>query len=92
MQTFLCVLHFKISKFLLPKIFFKPNHHSLYKGFGWRRIILRTTLMLLVLFVAETIPHFAVALELVGGLLTTPLVFIFPPWFYAVIKVRKQRR
>ncbi|KAL7630854.1 UNVERIFIED_CONTAM: hypothetical protein RMT77_018860 [Armadillidium vulgare] len=56
--------------------------------FGWRRILLRTTVMLLVLFVAETIPHFAIALDLVGGLLMTPIVFIFPPIFYNVLKYK----
>ncbi|KAB7499012.1 hypothetical protein Anas_06565 [Armadillidium nasatum] len=44
--------------------------------------------MLLVLFVAETIPHFAIALDLVGGLLMTPIVFIFPPIFYNVLKYK----
>ncbi|XP_069940619.1 uncharacterized protein [Cherax quadricarinatus] len=54
--------------------------------FGWRRICLRTTVMLLVLFICESIPHFGVAIELVGGLLVTPFIFIFPPTFHILIK------
>ncbi|KAG7157116.1 Amino acid transporter AVT1C-like 2, partial [Homarus americanus] len=60
--------------------------------FGWRRICLRTTVMLLVLFVCESIPHFAVAIELVGGLLVTPFIFIFPPAFHILIKHKASGR
>ncbi|XP_076030772.1 uncharacterized protein LOC143018980 [Oratosquilla oratoria] len=56
--------------------------------FGWRRVVLRTFVMLLVLFVCESIPHLGVAIELVGGLLVTPFIFIFPPIFHLLIKYR----
>ncbi|XP_045603649.1 uncharacterized protein [Procambarus clarkii] len=54
--------------------------------FGWRRICLRTTVMLLVLFLCESVPHFGVAIELVGGLLVTPFIFFFPATFHIIIK------
>ncbi|XP_042211444.1 uncharacterized protein LOC121858853 [Homarus americanus] len=43
-------------------------------------------------FVCESIPHFAVAIELVGGLLVTPFIFIFPPAFHILIKHKASGR
>ncbi|KAK3871923.1 hypothetical protein Pcinc_022960 [Petrolisthes cinctipes] len=54
--------------------------------FGWRRVLVRTGVMALLLFMCESIPHFGVAIELVGGLLVTPFIFIFPPAFHISIK------
>ena len=51
-------------------------------------MLLRTAVMAGVLFVAESIPHFGVAIELVGGLLVTPFIFVFPPLFHILIKVQ----
>lgn len=61
-------------------------------SFGWRRICLRTLVMLAILFVCESIPHFGVAIELVGGFLVTPFIFIFPPIFHILIKKKASGR
>ncbi|XP_064094900.1 uncharacterized protein LOC135207218 [Macrobrachium nipponense] len=60
--------------------------------FGWRRICLRTAVVLLILFVCESVPHFGVAIELVGGLLVTPFIFVFPPVFHILIKQKASGR
>ncbi|KAL8581783.1 hypothetical protein ACOMHN_043201 [Nucella lapillus] len=56
---------------------FKVPHH-----FGYKRVILRTTVVGLVLFITETIPHFGAILSLIGGSSTTLLAYIAPPIFY----------
>lgn len=60
--------------------------------FGWRRICLRTAVAILILFVCESIPHFGLAIELVGGLLVTPFIFVFPPVFHILIKKKASGR
>ncbi|XP_018019839.1 amino acid transporter AVT1C [Hyalella azteca] len=57
-------------------------------AFGWRRAVCRTCLMLVLLFLCESLPHFGVAIELVGGLLVTPFMFIMPPVFNLILKHR----
>ncbi|BFZ24661.1 hypothetical protein BsWGS_27700 [Bradybaena similaris] len=52
------------------------------KQFNIRRIINRTVMMALVLFVAESIPQFGAILSLIGGSTTTLLAYILPPIFY----------
>ena len=51
-------------------------------GFGMGRVVVRTLIVLLVLFTAETIPHFGAILSLVGGSTVTFLTFVFPSLFY----------
>lgn len=50
--------------------------------FTFKRIISRTVIMLVVLFIAESIPHFGAILSLIGGSTTTLLAYILPPVFY----------
>ncbi|GFN75569.1 amino acid transporter antl1-like isoform x1 [Plakobranchus ocellatus] len=50
--------------------------------FTFKRILSRTAIMLLVLFIAESIPHFGAILSLIGGSTTTLLAYILPPIFY----------
>lgn len=50
--------------------------------FTWRRVVSRTLMMVAVLFVAESIPHFSSILALIGGSALSGLTFIFPPLFY----------
>ncbi|KAF2358541.1 Amino acid transporter transmembrane domain [Trinorchestia longiramus] len=57
-------------------------------AFGWRRVLCRTGLMLTLLFLCETLPHLGVVIELVGGLLLTPFIFILPPIFNIILKAR----
>ena len=42
----------------------------------------RAVVSLLVLFTAETIPHFGAILSLIGGSSTTLLAYVAPPVFY----------
>ncbi|CAH1798297.1 unnamed protein product [Owenia fusiformis] len=51
-------------------------------SFNWKRCLLRSGIVCLVLFVGESIPHFGVILNLIGGSSTTFLVFVFPSIFY----------
>ncbi|RUS91106.1 hypothetical protein EGW08_001131 [Elysia chlorotica] len=50
--------------------------------FTFKRIISRTLIMVVVLFIAESIPHFGAILSLIGGSTTTLLAYILPPVFY----------
>uniref|UniRef100_A0A2C9K492 Amino acid transporter transmembrane domain-containing protein n=1 Tax=Biomphalaria glabrata TaxID=6526 RepID=A0A2C9K492_BIOGL len=51
-------------------------------SFSYKRVIFRTAMMAVILFVAESIPHFGAILSLVGGSTTTLLAYILPPVFY----------
>ena len=55
---------------------------SLYTEFTWKRCVARPLMVLAVLFVAESIPHFGAILSLVGGSTTTLLAYICPSVFY----------
>nr|XP_039263903.1 amino acid transporter AVT1E-like isoform X2 [Styela clava] len=57
--------------------------------FCLKRVLLRTTLALTVMFVALTVPHFDVILSLLGGTTIVLVNFVFPPMFY--IMLSKQR-
>ncbi|KAK7474591.1 hypothetical protein BaRGS_00034175 [Batillaria attramentaria] len=52
------------------------------KNFSVRRVLIRTMISLLVLFVAESVPHFGAVLSLVGGSFLTLLAFVAPPVIY----------
>lgn len=60
------------------------------KEFTMKRCVARPLMVLAVLFVAETIPHFGAILSLVGGSTTTLLAYICPSVFYLKL-CRKQR-
>lgn len=51
-------------------------------GFCWQRCVVRVSLLLLVVFVAETIPHFGVLVPFVGGTLLALMSLLGPPVFY----------
>lgn len=55
---------------------------SLLAEFTWRRVVVRSLLMLAVLFVSETVPHFGKVLPLAGSLLVGLTTFIMPCLFY----------
>ena len=57
-------------------------HVAVSTEFNYKRVILRTVVSLLVLFTAETIPHFGAILSLIGGSSTTLLAYVAPPVFY----------
>ncbi|XP_064627997.1 uncharacterized protein LOC135487832 [Lineus longissimus] len=53
--------------------------------FGIKRIILRTLMIGVVLFVAESVPRFGPIMSLVGGTCLNLMVFILPPIFYELL-------
>ncbi|XP_067002631.1 uncharacterized protein [Anabrus simplex] len=53
-----------------------PHH------FHWKRCLLRTIMICMMVFVGESIPHFGKILSLVGGSTITLLTFVFPSLFY----------
>ncbi|XP_054713396.1 uncharacterized protein LOC129222860 [Uloborus diversus] len=72
--AFLLVINAPAQEF---EEFFKvPNK------FGWQRVLLRTGMMVLVVFIAQSIPRFGKVLNLVGGSTTTLTTAIFPCLFY----------
>jgi len=50
--------------------------------FNWKRCLFRTISVLILLFIAETIPSFGSILDFVGASTVTLLTFVFPPYFY----------
>nr|CAD2203815.1 unnamed protein product [Meloidogyne enterolobii] len=50
--------------------------------FGWKRVVVRTGMMILVLFVAETVPSFGPLLDLMGGSVLMLCSLVFPSLFY----------
>ena len=58
------------------------NEISIVLEFNWKRCTFRSTIVLLLLFIAETIPNFGSILDLVGSCSVTLLTFVFPPFFY----------
>lgn len=53
-----------------------------FTEYHWKRSVVRTCMMLVMVFVGETIPRFGKILSLVGGSTVTLLTFVFPPYFY----------
>ncbi|XP_066998507.2 uncharacterized protein [Anabrus simplex] len=49
---------------------------------NWRRCVLRTCLLLSAILLGEIVPRFDLLMELIGGTLTGPLMFILPPLLY----------
>lgn len=54
----------------------------MFQGFGWKRCLLRTSMLLLVVFVAQSLPRFGKVLDFVGGSTVTLTTSIFPCYFY----------
>ncbi|UYV83376.1 hypothetical protein LAZ67_23000819 [Cordylochernes scorpioides] len=52
------------------------------RGFSLWRIAVRTGLLLVVVFAAESIPHFGKILNLIGGSTIALMTYVFPPIFY----------
>lgn len=60
----------------LEEIFQVPHQ------FHWKRCLVRTGMVCIMVFVGESIPEFGKILSLVGGSTITLLTFVFPPFFY----------
>ncbi|GAB6032356.1 hypothetical protein CHUAL_010997 [Chamberlinius hualienensis] len=65
------------------RIFKIPNR------FGWKRCLVRSCIMVCIVFVAETVPNFGSILSLVGASTITLLTFVFPPLFYMKLVDKK---
>ena len=57
-------------------------HLELISDFNLKRVIFRTVAVLLLLFIAESIPEFGNILDIVGATAMTLLTFVCPPLFY----------
>lgn len=76
-------LHLLLA-FLIPLNPVSQNLESWLKipnGFSWRRCFVRTILVALSLFIAESIPHFGAVFSLMGGVYAI-LSFVCPCLFY----------
>ncbi|KAF2896920.1 hypothetical protein ILUMI_09256 [Ignelater luminosus] len=60
----------------LEEIFNVPHYYH------WKRCVLRTLMVFVMVFIGETIPRFGKILSLVGGSTITLLTFVLPPYFY----------
>ncbi|KAI4470291.1 hypothetical protein MML48_1g04680 [Holotrichia oblita] len=60
----------------MEEIFGIPHHYN------WKRCLVRTVMILVMIFVGETVTNFGKILSLVGGSTITMLTFVFPPYFY----------
>lgn len=52
------------------------------KYFNWKRCLLRTLIVVIMIAIGESIPQFGKILSLIGGSTITLLTFVFPPYFY----------
>ncbi|KIH42591.1 hypothetical protein ANCDUO_27424 [Ancylostoma duodenale] len=57
--------------------------------FCWQRVVIRTGIMIAVVFVAETIPNFGPLLDLFGGSTLTLTSVILPCLFYLYLNARQ---
>ena len=67
---------------LNPPAQFFENVFNIPSQFNWKRCALRTVSVMVLLFIAETIPSFGSILDLVGASTVTMLTFVCPPYFY----------
>merc|ERR1711936_821177 len=68
--------------FLNPPNQFFENLLGIPLNFNTKRIIFRTSLMLIILFLAVSLPSFSGILQLISSIFVTCLTFVFPPLFY----------
>lgn len=52
------------------------------RPYNWRRCVLRTIMVFIMVFIGESLPKFGKILSLIGGSTITLLTFVFPPYFY----------
>ncbi|XP_044729439.1 uncharacterized protein LOC123292790 [Chrysoperla carnea] len=58
------------------------DHYHIPREFTYKRCFARTTLMLLSIVLAESVPRFDIVMGLIGGTFTGPLMFILPAYFF----------
>ncbi|GMR60933.1 hypothetical protein PMAYCL1PPCAC_31128 [Pristionchus mayeri] len=59
--------------------------------FCWQRVLVRTGIMVVVVFVAESVPSFGPLLDLVGGSTLTLSSIVFPCIFFCFVNARKKK-
>lgn len=63
-----------------------PNDfHCFVLAFNIRRCLIRSFIVALTVLIAAMLPKFDVVMGIIGGTLTGPLIFVFPPLFYQKI-------
>ena len=67
---------------LNPPAQFFEHIFNIPSQFNWKRCLFRTISVLVLLFIAESIPSFGSILDLVGASTVTMLTFVCPPYFY----------
>ncbi len=63
----------------------------IFTDFGYQRVLTRSVMMAATVFVAETVPHFGVLLDLVGGSTITLMALIFPGVFNLYLSAAKNK-
>ncbi|XP_036344061.1 amino acid transporter AVT1C-like [Rhagoletis pomonella] len=66
------------------------NYLHIREAFSWKRIALRSSVVGLEVLIAEFVPNFGVLMDIVGGTIIAPLVFILPPLLYR--RIRRMER
>jgi vesicular inhibitory amino acid transporter len=56
-----------------------------FAEFGIKRVIIRTSTILGVLFIAQSVPNFGPILSFIGGSCVSLLSFVFPCLFYIML-------
>ena len=78
--------------FLNPPNQFCENMLGIPPTFNWKRIVFRTSIMVALLFLAESLPSFSAILQLVSSVFVTCLTFVFPPLFYMRLVDKKSKK
>ncbi|GJQ70264.1 hypothetical protein Trydic_g22705 [Trypoxylus dichotomus] len=61
------------------------------KDFNYQRCLLRSFLTIIAIMLTECVPQFDLVMSVIGGTLTGPLVFIFPPLIYARLLLMQRK-
>uniref|UniRef100_A0A1I7XE62 Aa_trans domain-containing protein n=1 Tax=Heterorhabditis bacteriophora TaxID=37862 RepID=A0A1I7XE62_HETBA len=65
---------------------------SVPQHFGWKRIVTRSLILFACVFTAESVPHFGVFLDLVGGSTITLMTMLLPSIFYLFLYASYRKR
>ncbi|EDV53767.1 uncharacterized protein LOC6554267 [Drosophila erecta] len=66
------------------------NYFKLPESLSFKRMLIRSSVLALEVLVAEFVPSFDALMDVVGGTITGPLVFILPPLLYR--RIRRMER
>nr|XP_022293046.1 amino acid transporter AVT1J-like isoform X1 [Crassostrea virginica] len=88
MVEVLITLHLVLGFLIVINVFCQEmeSYARVPRHFTWKRCVFRTLVVVLILFVAETIPKFGAILSLVGGSTVTILAYICPSLIYLKLK------